>query len=91
MRQALAAQLRAGPATVRDLARALGLGERDVAGHLDHVRRSVGPAERFVVDPARCLGCGLRFAKRDRTTPPGRCPRCRGERIAPAAFRIVPR
>ena len=91
MRQALAARLRTGPATVRDLARAFGLGERAVADHLEHVRRSVGPTERFVVDPARCLGCGFRFTKRDRAAAPGRCPRCRGERIAPPVFRIAAR
>ncbi len=91
VRQALASRLRAGPVTVRDLARDLGLAERAVADHLAHVRRSTGRDERFVVEPARCLGCGFRFAKRDRTTPPGRCPRCRSERIAPAVFQIVPR
>ena len=38
--------------------------------------------------PAECLACGFAFRKRDRLTTPGRCPRCRAERIRPAEFWI---
>ena len=88
VRQQLATHLRAGPATLRDLARALGLNERQTADHLRHVLRSLGPGERLREEPARCGSCGFVFRKRERLTAPGRCPLCRGERIHPAHFWI---
>ncbi|GAB6063708.1 MULTISPECIES: transcriptional regulator [Deferrisoma] len=80
--------LRAGPATVADLARALGLREPEAAEHLSHALRSLAPGERVVVEPARCRACGFSFRDRTRSTRPGRCPRCRAERIAPARYRV---
>ncbi|GAB4267591.1 MAG: transcriptional regulator [Deferrisoma sp.] len=80
--------LRAGPATVAELARALGLREPEAAEHLGHALRSLAPGERVVVEPARCRACGFSFRGRERTGRPGRCPRCRAERIAPARYRV---
>jgi predicted Zn-ribbon and HTH transcriptional regulator len=69
----------------------LGLPVRQLEEELRHVERSArGAGERLVVTPARCLACD--FAFRDREArhlhAPGRCPRCRSERIADPAFRI---
>ena len=70
----------------------LGLGVRALEDELRHVERSArGAGERLQVAPARCLGCGFVFRERaaHHLHAPGRCPRCRGERIADPAFRIV--
>ncbi len=91
VRQGLLERLRRGPATLRELARELGLREAEVAEHLEHARRSLGQGERLAETPAECLGCGFSFRKRDRLTTPGRCPLCRSERIRPAEFRVEER
>jgi predicted Zn-ribbon and HTH transcriptional regulator len=91
VRQELLERLRRGPATLRELARELGLREAEAAEHLRHAMRSLDPGHCLVEDPAACLGCGFSFRKRDRLTSPGRCPRCRSERIRPAVFRVEPR
>lgn len=72
----------------------LGLPVRRLEEELRHVERSArGHGERLVVEPARCLACDFRF--RDRQArhlhAPGRCPRCRSERIADPTFRLEPR
>jgi predicted Zn-ribbon and HTH transcriptional regulator len=83
-------RLRQGPATLAELARELGLREREAAEHLAHAVRSLGPGERLRDEPAECLACGFAFRKRERVATPGRCPRCRSERIRPAVFSIEP-
>jgi len=58
---------------------------------LRHVERSLRRGERRLeVTPARCEGCGFLFRRREprHWHPPGRCPRCRGERIEGARLRI---
>jgi transcriptional regulator len=83
--------LREGTFTARDLSARIGISEKDVAQHLEHVGRSVRDAgERLTVEHARCLGCGFVFKDRERLTRPSRCPRCKAERVQPARFGIVP-
>jgi predicted Zn-ribbon and HTH transcriptional regulator len=72
----------------------LGLSVRRLEEELRHVERTArGVGERLVVGPARCLACGFEF--RDRGSrhlhAPGRCPRCRSERITDPTFRIEAR
>lgn len=86
LRREILSRLREGPIGLRELARDLGLREREVADHLVHAVRSLEPGERFRETPAECLVCGFSFRKRERLTTPGRCPRCRAERIRPASF-----
>lgn len=89
LREALRRALREGPATARELSAASGIRERDVAGHLAHLSRSLPHrGERLVVEPAACLACGYRFSDRARLTRPGACPSCRSTRIDPPVFRI---
>jgi predicted Zn-ribbon and HTH transcriptional regulator len=89
VREALRAALRAGPATARDLSAEVGLREKDVAGHLAHLERSLAHrGERLVVEPAACVACGYVFRDRARLTRPGACPRCRSTRIDPPVFRV---
>ncbi len=89
LRQAMIAELRLAPATARDLSTRLGLREKDVIPHLEHLARSLrrGP-ERLVVEPAECLACGYRFEDRKKLSRPSACPDCRQQRIEPPIFRI---
>ncbi len=52
----------------------------DVIDDLEHIRRSLG--KRFEIIPAVCERCDFTFSKRDRLSPPSRCPKCRSERTA---------
>jgi predicted Zn-ribbon and HTH transcriptional regulator len=91
VRQQLASALRAGPATARDLSRAVGASERDVLAHLVHLARSLrGRGERLEIAPATCLDCGFAFAKRERPARPSHCARCRGSRLTLPLFSIEP-
>ncbi len=90
VRAALREALRAGPLTARELSARIGIPEKQVAGHLEHLGRSLKAAgERLRVDPPGCLACGFVFRKRDRLSRPSRCPVCRGERLDPPRFAIV--
>lgn len=92
VREALRAALAEGPATARELSERVGVRERDVAEHLEHLARSLAARdERLVIDPAACLGCGYVFRGRVRFTRPSACPRCRSTRIDPPAFRVIAR
>lgn len=75
-------------ATLRKL---LGLSVRQLEEELRHVDRSVrARGERLVVIPPLCLACAFCFREREsrHLHAPGRCPRCRSERITDPAFRI---
>ncbi len=85
VRAALGEQAR----TCRELSRLSGIAERDLLVHLEHLERSLrGTGDRLVVEPASCVACGFRFAKRERLARPSRCPACKSERIDPPLFRI---
>ena len=91
IREGLRAELLRGPATARELSQRVGISEKDVAGHLEHLERSSrARGERLVVEPAACIACGYSFAKRARLTRPGSCPSCGSTRIDPPAFRLEP-
>ncbi|HUJ79213.1 MAG TPA: transcriptional regulator [Nitrospiria bacterium] len=87
-RQRIIDELERGAMTARDLSQALGLPEKEVAGHLEHVAKSLKPPRRLVMTPASCHHCGFAFPGRHRLSTPGRCPRCRHEGISPPLFRI---
>ncbi len=76
--------------SARQLAGLLGIRERQVEEHLEHVVRSLARdrTKRFVLDPSCCLNCGYVFRGRSRLTTPSRCPRCRSEGISPPQFGI---
>jgi transcriptional regulator len=89
VREALRAVLVEGPASARDLSERVGIRERDVAEHLEHLARSLAArGERLAVEPATCLACGYAFRGRARLTRPSACPRCRATRIDPPVFRV---
>jgi predicted Zn-ribbon and HTH transcriptional regulator len=89
IRQDLAAALRAGPATARDLSRAVGISERDVAQHLVHLAKTLrAHGEKLVIEPARCLDCGFEFSRREKPARPSHCARCRSSRLTLPQFSI---
>lgn len=68
--------------SARDISIQAHIMEKDVYNHLEHIRLSLhATGGRLEVTPAECRSCGFVFAKRDRLTPPGKCPVCRGESI----------
>jgi predicted Zn-ribbon and HTH transcriptional regulator len=76
--------------TLRELSAEVRVSEKDLPQHLEHVARSArADGERLEVDPARCLACGFAFQDRTRLTRPSRCPRCKGQRLSAARYRIT--
>lgn len=90
IRAALGDALRAGPLGAHELSARVGIPEKEVAGHLEHLGRSLRQrGERLVVEPAQCPGCGFVFKDRARLSRPSRCPACKGERVSAARFSIA--
>jgi hypothetical protein len=90
IRSALRATLLEGPLTARELSARVGIGEKEVAEHLEHLARSFRhSAEGLLVEPARCLACGFVFKERTRLARPSKCPACRSQRLRPARFQVV--
>ena len=79
IRQTIAILLEQKHSSAIELAQALCLTPKEVQEHLEHLSGSL--KNRFLVEPACCRDCGFVFKKRDRLDPPGRCPRCRSQRV----------
>jgi hypothetical protein len=78
--------------SARDLSQVVAISEHEVAGHLEHLDRSLKHrGETLVVEPPACLDCGFTFTHRHRFTRPSGCPKCRGRRISLPQFRIESR
>jgi len=90
-RQELLEHLRTGDQSFEGLRLVLGIRRRDLDSEIRHVERTARRAgERLVVTPAECEACGFVFRGRDahHLQPPGRCPKCRSERISDPLFRL---
>ena len=89
LRQDLSLALRAGPATARDLSKAVGASEKDVLDHLVHLARSVKSRdEELVITATECRDCGFVFSRREKLARPSRCARCSGSRLTLPEFAI---
>lgn len=89
VRRVIGELIRKEPLSARDLSAQAHLPEKDVYDHLEHIRKSLQATDRrLAVIPAECRACGFVFTKRERLTPPGKCPRCRGEAIGEPLFVI---
>jgi predicted Zn-ribbon and HTH transcriptional regulator len=83
--------LAAGPLSGRDLSGAVGIPEKEIYEHLEHIRTSLHRAgQRLIVHPAECASCGFLFEKRERLTKPGKCPVCRKGPVHPPLFSLRP-
>lgn len=89
VRRAIMAALADGPLSALDLSGRVGIPEKDVAGHLEHIRHSLHHSgRRLDVTPAECASCGFVFEKRGRLTRPGKCPVCKGGHIHAPLFSL---
>jgi len=89
VRELMADQLRQGPTTARELSVLVGVSEKDVPEHLEHLEKSLKrKGERLVVTPSSCIACGFEFKDRKRLNRPGKCPECGSTRIDPPQFRV---
>lgn len=78
--------------TAREISHYIRIPEKDVASHLEHIRKTLNKAEgRLVIEAASCETCNFVFKKRDRLTNPARCPMCRSRLINPMMFSIQKR
>ena len=90
IRKKMTALLSEGDRSARDLSMALGVREKEVYGHLEHIERSVKVSgRRLIVKPFKCYGCGFVFKGRKRFTKPGKCPRCRSTHLEYPMYRII--
>ena len=88
-RHAIMALLGEGPVSAKDISVAIHLPEKEVCSHLEHIRHSLHSTGAVLeIAPAKCRSCGFVFAKRERLTPPGKCPVCRNEAINDPLFSI---
>jgi len=76
--------------TSQQLARMLGLPERQVEDHLAHVVKTIARdrGRRFILEPSTCPDCDFVFRDRTKLTRPSRCPRCHGEGITAPRYGI---
>ena len=89
VRQELIAALLEGPCSARELSASVGIPEREVPVHLEHIRKSIiSSAQRLIVTPAKCKKCDFIFSKREKLKRPGKCPVCKGESIREPRFMI---
>lgn len=89
IRHSIVAELLQGPCSARDLSASVGISEREVQGHLEHIRKSIAlSGQHLVLTPAECKKCGFVFAKREKLKRPGKCPVCKGESIREPLYEI---
>ncbi|HVG01239.1 MAG TPA: hypothetical protein VM842_00030 [Nitrospira sp.] len=72
------------------LARLMGIPERQVEEHLTHIVKTLSrdPTRTFVLERPECQDCAFAFRERTKLTRPSRCPRCRSEAITSPRYGI---
>jgi hypothetical protein len=89
IRSEIERHLRLGWFSARQLSSLVGISEKAVPGHLEHVEKSArGAGEVFDVEAPACAACDYVFDERGRFTKPSRCPRCKAERVSAPRFRL---
>ncbi len=89
IRQKIISLLSEGDHGAKSISRILSISEKEVYDHLEHIGRSVKSHNRKLrIIPALCLECGFIFEGRNRFTPPGKCPKCKGEHIQDPEYGI---
>jgi predicted Zn-ribbon and HTH transcriptional regulator len=89
-RQRLIEVLTGARLAAHQLAQLVGIPERQVEEHLEHVVKSVSRdrTRRFILEPARCQECGFVFRDRRKLTRPSRCPHCKSEGVIPPRYGV---
>lgn len=88
VRRQIAVLLQQQALSAKDLSQAVGLPEKQVYNHLEHIRRSCRKCSELRIEPAVCKKCGFVFKKRQRFQKPGKCPVCRGQAIEEPRFSL---
>lgn len=89
VRRLIATELEQGPLSARDISGIVGIPEKEVAAHLEHIRQTLHHTGRgLIVHPAECTRCGFVFEKRERLTRPSRCPVCKSESLHAPLFSL---
>jgi len=82
IRQDIVSLLSEGEHGAKNISKIVRISEKEVYKHLEHIGRSLKSQKmRLTITPAVCLTCGFKFEARNRFSPPGRCPKCKGEHI----------
>lgn len=90
IRRQIEAILEGDTLSARYISVEVGISEKDVYDHLEHIHKSVDrEGGRLIVTPAECKECGFVFRKRERLKKPGKCPVCNSESIAEPMFTIA--
>jgi predicted Zn-ribbon and HTH transcriptional regulator len=91
LRQQMMELLMQQPMTAREISMALGISEKQVFPHLEHIQQSLHRQNRALhITPPVCRHCGFAFTKRERLKKPGKCPACRCESIEEPIFSLPP-
>ena len=80
------------PLGARDLSQAVGLPEKEIYQHLEHITKTArryGLRLETALEPT-CLACGHVFKRRRHLTPPGRCPICHATHITEPTYQLIP-
>lgn len=86
-RREIIALLQTGTFSAKEISSNIGIPEKEVYDHLEHIRRSMTQkGGHLVITPSECLSCGFVFAKREKLSKPGKCPVCRSQHIREPLF-----
>lgn len=86
LRQGIIKLLLEGLHSTRDISAEVGVMEKEVVEHLEHIRKTYHG--RFVISPAICRRCAFIFEKRERLKKPSRCPLCHSESVSAPLYSI---
>ena len=89
IRQQIIAFLEQEALDAHTLSGLVGIREKEVYPHLEHIRKSLkARGKHLVITPYHCRLCGFVFKDRKKLHPTGRCPHCKQGSIEPALFTI---
>lgn len=89
IRQEIVSLLVGKTLSAREISANIGVSEKDVYEHLEHIQRTINKREHnLIVTPAVCKKCGFVFRKRERLKKPSKCPVCRNEIIGEPFFSV---
>jgi predicted Zn-ribbon and HTH transcriptional regulator len=89
VRQDIISALAGRSISARDISASVRVSEKEVYGHLEHIKKS--KELNLKITPAVCRKCGFVFRKRERLKRPGRCPVCKGESMQEPLFCVIRR
>ena len=92
LRHEIRAFLEERTASAKEISSHVGIPEKNVYEHLEHIQKTMSKKEcHLVVTPAECKKCGFIFSKREKLKKPGKCPVCKNEAIHEPLFSIESR